>query len=99
MIKGAKLNGLLGTSAWHAVNATLAESIVRDEKKVIPCCVAFEGECGQNDIYIGVSFVVGRHGIEKIVDYKLNAKEQAAFDKSADAVRNMNGVHKELGIL
>lgn len=102
MVGGATLTGLLGTSAWYApgaASAALVESIVRDEKKVFPCCVAIEGEYGQRDICIGVPVVIGRHGIEKIVDYKLNAEEQAAFNKSADAVRNMNGVLREIGIL
>jgi len=68
------------------------ESIVRDEKKLFPCCVYLEGEYGQKDICIGVPVVIGKNGWEKIVDYKLNDEEQAAFNKSADAVRNMNDV-------
>ncbi|MDP2114125.1 MAG: malate dehydrogenase [Bacteroidota bacterium] len=102
MVGGATLTGLLGTSAWYApgaAGAALVESIVRDEKKVFPCCVSLDGEYGQSDICIGVPVVIGKDGIEKIVDYKLNTEEQAAFDKSADAVRNMNGVLKELNIL
>ena len=102
MVGGATLTGLLGTSAWYApgaAGAALVESIVRDEKKVFPCCVALDGEYGQSDICIGVPVVIGKNGVEKIVDYKLNTEEQAAFDKSAAAVRNMNDVLKELGIL
>ena len=102
MVGGATLTKLLGTSAWYApgaAGAALVESIVRDEKKVFPCCVALDGEYGQSDICIGVPVVIGKNGIESIVDYKLNAEEQSAFDKSADAVRNMNGVLKELNIL
>lgn len=93
MVGGATLTGLLGTSAWYApgaAGAALVESIVRDEKKLYTCCVYLEGEYGQKDICIGVPVVIGRNGIEKIIDYKLNAEEQAAFDKSADAVRSMN---------
>ena len=99
MVGGATLTGLLGTSAWYApgaAGAALVESIVRDEKKLFPCCVYLEGEYGQKDICIGVPVVVGKNGWEKIVDYKLNAEEQAAFNKSADAVRNMNDVLKTL---
>ena len=95
MVGGATLTNLLGTSAWYApgaAGAMLVESIVRDEKRMIPCCVALEGEYGQSDICLGVPVVVGRHGWEKIVDYKLTADEHAAFNKSADAVRNMNDV-------
>lgn len=102
MVGGATLTKYLGTSAWiapGAAGAALVESIVRDQKKVFPCCVSLDGEYGQNDICIGVPVVIGKDGIEGIVDYKLNADEQAAFDKSADAVRNMNGVLKELNIL
>ncbi|MEP6676080.1 MAG: malate dehydrogenase [Ferruginibacter sp.] len=95
MIGGATLTGLLGTSAWYApgaAGAALVEAIVRDEKKLMPCCVALEGEYGQKDICLGVPVIIGRNGWEKIVDYKLTADEQAAFNKSADAVRSMNSV-------
>jgi malate dehydrogenase len=95
MIGGATLTGLLGTSAWYApgaAGAALVEAIVRDEKKVMPCCVYLEGEYGQNDICLGVPVVIGKNGWEEIIDYKLTESEQAAFNKSADAVRSMNSV-------
>jgi malate dehydrogenase len=95
MIGGATLTGLLGTSAWYApgaAGAALVEAIVRDEKKVMPCCVYLEGEYGQNDICLGVPVVIGKNGWEEIVDYKLTESEQAAFNKSAEAVRSMNSV-------
>ncbi|MEP7142702.1 MAG: malate dehydrogenase [Ferruginibacter sp.] len=95
MVGGATLTGLLGTSAWYAPGAAVAalvESIVRDEKKLFTCSVSLEGEFGQKDICIGVPVIIGRSGWEKIIDYKLNEEEQAAFNKSADAVRNMNNV-------
>ena len=95
MVGGATLTGLLGTSAWYApgaARAALVESIVRDEKKVFPCCVALDGEYGQKDICLGVPVVIGKNGWEKIIDYKLNDEEQAAFNKSAEAVRSMNAV-------
>ncbi len=95
MVGGATLTGLLGTSAWYApgaAGALLVESIVRDEKKIYPCCVALDGEYGQKDICIGVPVVIGKNGCEKIVEYKLNDEEQAKFNKSADAVRKMNQV-------
>lgn len=101
MVGGATLTGLLGTSAWYApgaAGAALVESIVRDEKKLFTCCVSLEGEYGQNDICLGVPVVIGRNGWESIVDYKLNEEEQAAFNKSADAVRNMNSVLATLSI-
>lgn len=95
MVGGATLTKLLGTSAWYApgaAGAALVEAIIRNEKKVFPCCVSLEGEYGQNDICLGVPVVVGSNGWEKIIDYKLNAEEQEAFNKSAEAVRNMNKV-------
>lgn len=95
MVGGATLTGLLGTSAWYApgaAGAALVESIVRNQKKVFPCCVALNGEYGQSDICLGVPVVIGSNGWEKIIDFKLNDEEQAAFNKSAEAVRNMNSV-------
>lgn len=97
MVGGATLTKLIGTSAWYApgaAGAALVESIVRDEKKLFTCCVALDGEYGQKDICMGVPVVIGKNGFEKIIDYKLNADEQAAFNKSADAVRSMNEVLK-----
>ncbi len=95
MVGGATLTGLIGTSAWYApgaAGAALVASIVRDQKKVFPCCVYLDGEYGQSDICLGVPVVIGKTGWEKIVDYKLTNEEQAAFNKSADAVRAMNAV-------
>jgi malate dehydrogenase len=99
MVGGATLTKLIGTSAWYApgaAGAALVESILRDEKKLFTCCVKLEGEYGQQDICLGVPVVIGRNGWEKIVDFKLNESEQQAFNKSADAVRNMNDVLKTL---
>lgn len=93
MVGGATLTKLLGTSAWYApgaAGATLVEAIVRDEKKLIPCCVMLDGEYGQKDICIGVPVVIGKNGWEKIIDFKLNDEEQQKFNQSAEAVRNMN---------
>lgn len=102
MVGGATLTGLLGTSAWYApgaAGADLVESIVRDQKRIMPCCVALDGEYGQKDICLGVPVIIGKNGWEKIVDYKLNADEQAAFNKSADAVRNMNQVLTDMNLV
>ena len=101
MVGGATLTGLLGTSAWYAPGAAgglLVEAIIRDQKKMIPCCVFLEGEYGLNDICIGVPVIIGKNGWEKIVDYKLNEEEKAAMLKSADAIRSMNGVLSTLSI-
>jgi malate dehydrogenase len=102
MVGGATLTKLLGTSAWYApgaASALLVESIVRDQKRVMPCCVSLDGEYGQKDICLGVPVTIGKNGWETIVDYKLNAEEQELFNKSADAVRNMNNVLSEIGVL
>ncbi len=101
MVGGATLTGLIGTSAWYAPGAAgayMVEAIVRDQKRVIPSCVLLEGEYGQSDICMGVPVVLGRNGWEEIIDYKLTDEEQAAFNKSADAVRNMNGVLSTLDV-
>jgi malate dehydrogenase len=99
MVGGATLTGMLGTSAWYAPGAAVAalvDSIINDQKKLFPCCVYLDGEYGQKDICLGVPVIIGKNGWEKIVDYKLNADEQAAFNKSADAVRSMNSVLSEM---
>jgi malate dehydrogenase len=99
MVGGATLTALIGTSAWYAPGAAaaaLVESIVRDEKKLFTCCVSLNGEYKQQDICLGVPVTIGRNGWEKIIDFKLNAAEQEAFDKSAAAVRSMNDVLKTL---
>ncbi|MDB5231383.1 MAG: malate dehydrogenase [Chitinophagaceae bacterium] len=99
MVGGATLTKLIGTSAWYApgaAGAALVKSILRDEKKLFSCCVSLDGEYGQKDICLGVPVVIGKNGWEKIVDYKLNDEEQGIFNKSADAVRNMNDVLKTL---
>jgi malate dehydrogenase len=101
MVGGATLTGLLGTSAWYAPGASgaaLVESIVRDEKKLMACCVNLNGEYGQKDICLGVPVIIGKDGWEKIVDFNLNEEEKAAFNKSADAVRTMNNVLGTLSI-
>ena len=93
MVGGATLTALLGTSAWYAPGASvsyLVDAILNDQHKMIPCSVYLEGEYGQSDICIGVPCIIGKNGVESIVDIKLNDAEKALFAKSADAVRNMN---------
>ena len=102
MVGGATLTKLLGTSAWYAPGAgcaALVESILRDQKKIMPCCVALDGEYGQTDIALGVPVVTGKNGWEKIVNYRLTDKEQALFEKSAAAVRGMNNVLTEMNLI
>ena len=93
MVGGATLTKLLGTSAWYAPGASVAylvDSIINDQKRMIPCSVYLEGEYGQEDICIGVPCIIGKHGVESIVDVHLDAAEQEKFAKSAQAVRTMN---------
>ena len=93
MVGGATLTGLLGTSAWYAPGAATAavvESIIHNQKRVIPCSALLEGEYGESDLCIGVPVVLGRDGIEKIVELKLTEEEKAAFAKSAQAVHKTN---------
>lgn len=93
MIGGATLTALLGTSAWYAPGASVAylvDSILNNQHKMIACSVMLEGEYGQNDICMGVPCIIGKNGIEQIIDIRLDENEKAMFAKSADAVRGMN---------
>lgn len=99
MVGGATLTGLLGTSAWYApgaAGAAVVEAIIHDQKKVISCCVALEGEYGQNDICIGVPVVLGKGGWEKVIDLKLTPEEKEKFEASAAAVHKTNSILKEI---
>lgn len=93
MVGGATLTALLGTSAWYAPGASVAylvDSILNNQHKMIACSVYLEGEYGQTDICIGVPCIIGKNGVESIVDIELNAHEKELFAKSAAAVRSMN---------
>lgn len=102
MVGGATLTKLLGTSAWYAPGAAAAaivRSIINDEKRMFASCVHLEGQYGQDDLYIGAPAIIGRGGVESIVEIPLNAEEVEAFAKSADAVRKTNSILKEIGAL
>ena len=93
MVGGATLTKLLGTSAWYAPGASVAylvDSILSDQKRMIPCSVYLEGEYGLNDICIGVPCIIGSNGIESIVDVQLNAEEKQLMSESANKVAAMN---------
>ena len=93
MVGGATLTKLLGTSAWYAPGAAisfLVESILNDSKRMIPCSVYLDGEYGQSDLCIGVPCIIGKNGVEEILDLKLNDNEKLKFKNSADSVREMN---------
>ena len=102
MVGGATLTKLLGTSAWYApgaAGAAVVESILHNQMKMIPCSVYLEGEYGESDICCGVPVILGKNGIEKIVDINLNGEEKAKFAASAAAVRKTNEALKEVGAL
>ncbi|MBQ1651636.1 MAG: malate dehydrogenase [Paludibacteraceae bacterium] len=102
MVGGATLTGLLGTSAWMAPGAAisfLAESIINDQKKMIPCSTYLDGEYGVKDLMIGVPVIVGKNGIEKIVELDLNDDEKAKFAASEAAVRKTTNVLHEMNLI
>lgn len=93
MVGGATLTKLLGTSAWYAPGASvsfLVDSVLNDQKRMIPCSVMLEGEYGQRDICIGVPCIIGKNGVEQIIELPLSKEEKDKFEKSAEAVRSMN---------
>jgi malate dehydrogenase len=99
MVGGATLTKLLGTSAWYAPGASVAylvNSILHDQKRIIPCSVMLDGEYGQSDICIGVPTIIGKNGWKKIMDLNLNHKELVSFKKSAAAVHTMNEALSEI---
>jgi malate dehydrogenase len=102
MVGGATLTGLLGTSAWMAPGASaahLVDAIVNDHKRMIPCSAYLEGEYGFNDIYIGVPCLIGRNGIEGILELELNEKEKELFAASEAAVAKTTAILKEINAI
>ncbi|WP_438710064.1 malate dehydrogenase [Aquimarina muelleri] len=94
-VGGATLTKLLGTSAWYAPGAAvsgLVQAIACDQKKIYPCSVLLEGEYGLNDLCIGAPVVLGRNGIEKIVEIELSDAEKAKLAESAEGVKKTNGL-------
>jgi len=93
MVGGATLTKLLGTSAWYAPGAAAAQvcaAVLHDQKRMISCSALLDGEYGEKDLCIGVPCIIGRNGIEKIVEFDLNDKEKALFHASAEAVHKTN---------
>jgi len=94
-VGGATLTGLLGTSAWYAPGAAvsgLVQAIACDQKKIFPCSVLLEGEYGLNDLCIGVPVVLGKNGIEKIVELNLTDAKKTHMQESAEGVTKTNGL-------
>jgi malate dehydrogenase len=89
---GGEIVNLLGTSAWYAPGAAAAqmvEAILKDEKRIFPCCAMLNGEYGLSNIYLGVPVKLGRNGIEEIIELKLNDAEMALLKDSATAVKEV----------
>ena len=99
-VGGATLTSMLGTSAWYAPGAAvsaLVHSISCDKRKVFPCSVMLEGEYGLDDLCIGVPVVLGKNGVEAIVEIDLNEKEKNALMESAKGVKQTNSLLTDLG--
>ncbi|MEX0287506.1 MAG: malate dehydrogenase, partial [Flavobacteriaceae bacterium] len=94
-VGGATLTKLLGTSAWYAPGAAvsgLVQAIACDQKKMFPCSALLEGEYGLNDLCIGVPVILGKDGIEQIVEIDLTDAESAKMKESAEGVSKTNGL-------
>jgi malate dehydrogenase len=92
---GGELVKLMGTSAWYAPGsaaAQMVEAILRDQKRILPCCVKLDGQYGVKDIFLGVPVKLGRGGAEQIIEIELNEAERKDFDASAKAVREVMAV-------
>lgn len=93
---GGELVKLMGTSAWYAPGAAAAqmvEAIVRDEKRIFPCCTLLNGEYGQHDVYLGVPVKLGANGIEQLLEIQLNEDEQALMSTSSSHVKAVMDVY------
>src|SRR5574344_2866882 len=102
MVGGATLTGLLGTSAWMAPGAAasaVVESIVKNQRTMIVCAASCDGEYGMKDIMIGVPVILGKTGIEKIVELNLNADEKTKLAASEAAVRKTNGILHDMKLI
>lgn len=97
---GAEIVGLLKTgSAFYAPASAaiaMAESFLRDKKRVLPCAAYLQGEYGIKGLYIGVPVVIGKDGVEKIIEIELSSDERAMFDKSVQAVKDLNEILKNI---
>jgi malate dehydrogenase len=96
---GGELVNLMGTSAWYAPGAAAAqmvEAIVKDEKRIFPCCARLSGQYGQEDIFLGVPVKLGQSGIEEIIELNLNKDEMELLNTSAGHVREVMKVYDDM---
>jgi malate dehydrogenase len=101
-VGGGEIVQLLGTSAWYAPGAAAAqmvEAIVKDQKRIFPVCAWLKGEYGMKDIYLGVPVILGKNGIEKIIELQLNADEKALLESSAKSVKDVMNVLDEMNVV
>ena len=99
-VGGGELVKLMGTSAWYAPGsaaAQMVEAIVRDQRRVFPVCMQLDGEYGIKDCYLGVPVILGKNGIEKVIELDLNKEEQALLESSRKSVREVMDVLDKLG--
>ena len=101
-IGGATLTSMLGTSAWYAPGAAvsaLVQAIACDQKKMFPCSVLLEGEYGLSDLTIGVPVILGRNGVEEVVEISLTQEEKTQLVNSAEAVQKTNSILSDMQII
>lgn len=92
---GGEIVNLLGTSAWYAPGAAAAqmvEAIIKDQRRVFPCCVWMQGEYGISDMYLGVPVILGKNGVERVIELDLNDEEKQLLAESETAVREVKAV-------
>lgn len=98
---GGELVQLMGTSAWYAPGAAAAQmvaTILRDEKRILPCCIKLDGQYGLKDVYVGVPVKLGRNGIESIIELDLTKEELALLHESAGHVKEVMDAYDKMGL-
>ncbi|HRN33507.1 MAG TPA: malate dehydrogenase [Saprospiraceae bacterium] len=98
---GGELVQLMGTSAWYAPGAAAAQmvtAILKDERRIFPCCIKVEGHYGIDGVYVGVPVVLGRNGVEKVIELDLNESEKALLAESTAAVKSVMDVYDGMGL-
>ena len=101
-VGGATLTKMLGTSAWYAPGAAVAslvQSIACDQKKLFPCSVFLDGEYGLSDLAIGVPVILGKTGVEEIIEIELNKEEKDQLNQSAESVKKTNKILSEMQLI
>ncbi len=99
---GGELVNLMGTSAWYAPGsaaAQMVEAIIMDQKRIFPCCIKLDGEYGLNDMFVGVPVVLGKNGIEKVIEVDLNKDEKQLLVDSANSVKKVMDILNDMNIL